>query len=296
MESEKKKYRRRLGDRKDGALIRDMDGIHIAMANCYLNRTDNEAYISEEIDLEPLNAWIEAHREDDTEFPYTFFHIFVTAMLKTLWIRPKLNRFISNRNYYQRFEKTASFIAKKKFSDDGGESMVIVHADEDATLATIHQAIKERVTSARSGGSTTSEDGLDFFRKAPRNITKVCFNFIRFLDRHGWLPRSVTDTDSNYSSVFITNLGSIKLKCGYHHLSNYGTSSIFIVIGEKKKRPFYDEAGNVTMKETVRVGLTIDERIADGYYYAKSVKVFKYLLEHPELLERPMAEELSLEF
>mgnify|MGYP000644649225 CR=1 FL=1 len=37
------------------------------------------------------------------------------------------------------------------------------------------------------------------------------------------------------------------------------------------------------MQETVDLGLTVDERIADGYYYAKSVRLFKYLLEHPTL-------------
>ena len=66
-------------------------------------------------------------------------------------------------------------------------------------------------------------------------------------------------------------------------------------IGEKKLTPFYDEKGNVTMKETIDLGLTIDERIADGFYYSKTIKLLKHLLQHPELLELPANQEVEYE-
>ena len=59
--------------------------------------------------------------------------------------------------------------------------------------------------------------------------------------------------------------------------------------------PFYDADGNVAMRETLDLGLTIDERLADGYYYSKSIRLLKYLLEHPEELEKPLKEEVSYE-
>ena len=51
--------------------------------------------------------------------------------------------------------------------------------------------------------------------------------------------------------------------------------------------------GDMKAGETVELGLTIDERLADGYYYSKSVRLLKKLLECPELLERPMTEEVD---
>ncbi|MBQ1715322.1 MAG: 2-oxo acid dehydrogenase subunit E2, partial [Firmicutes bacterium] len=99
--------------------------------------------------------------------------------------------------------------------------------------------------------------------------------------------------DPNYASAFITNLGSIHLKSGYHHLSNWGTTSLFVIIGERKMKPFFDEKGNVTMKMVNDIGLTIDERIADGFYYAKSVRLLKKLAENPELLELRADEEVE---
>jgi pyruvate/2-oxoglutarate dehydrogenase complex dihydrolipoamide acyltransferase (E2) component len=45
------------------------------------------------------------------------------------------------------------------------------------------------------------------------------------------------------------------------------------------------------MKPTVDLGITLDERLADGYYYSKTVRLLKHLLENPELLELPLNEE-----
>ncbi len=68
---------------------------------------------------------------------------------------------------------------------------------------------------------------------------------------------------------------------------------MFVVLGERKKRPFYDEDGTVHMKDSVDIGLTIDERIADGYYYSKTIRLLKHLLENPQLLELPLEKEVE---
>ena len=88
-------------------------------------------------------------------------------------------------------------------------------------------------------------------------------------------------------------MGSIKLHSGYHHLTNWGTNSVFVIVGERKNRPFYDDEGNVTMKDSIDLGLTVDERIADGYYYSKTVRLLRKLIENPELLETALSEEVE---
>ena len=115
------------------------------------------------------------------------------------------------------------------------------------------------------------------------------------LDECGKVPYSLIKTDPNHATCFITNLGSIGLKSGYHHLSNWGTNSLFIVLGQKKKSPVYDEDGTMSMKDILPIGITLDERIADGYYYSKTVKLLKYLLANPELLETAAKEEVDYE-
>ena len=288
-------YKRRCGDRKDGRLLRELDSLHFITGIIYPNRCDNEAYISERIDLTAINAYLAKKNETETDFPYTMFHLIVTALLKTITLRPKLNRFIVNSNFYQRNEVSAAFVVKKQFSDRGAEALAVLHSREDNTLEDVHAYIRQQVTECRSEKVDASTAGMDMFNKMPRWMGKAIVRFLMFLDRHGWVPSDLIATDPYYSSVVISNLGSIKLKCGYHHLTNWGTCSLFCIIGEKKKSPFINEDGTVTMRETLELGLTIDERLADGYYYSKSVRLLEYLLTHPEELEKPMSEEVQYE-
>jgi hypothetical protein len=132
---------------------------------------------------------------------------------------------------------------------------------------------------------------MDILQRTPLPLKKVLGAGARFLDRRGWMPQAVIETDPFQSSVVLANLGSIKLKSGYHHLTNWGTTSLFIVIGEIKERPFTDADGNTEMRISVDIGLTVDERISDGYYCSKSVQLLKKFLEEPELLELPLEEQ-----
>ncbi len=288
-----KKTKRAPGDRKDGKLLRNLDSLHFITGILYPNRCDNEAYISETIDLTALNAYIAKKNETETDFRYTLFHCVVAALAKTIILRPKLNRFVANCNFYQRNDVRLSFVVKKQFSDSAAEALAVLNAKEGDTLQTVHDYIREQVTFCRSDKTDSSTESMDLFNKLPRFISKTAVKFICWLDKHGWVPASLIETDPYYTSCVISNLGSIKLKCGYHHLTNWGTCSLFCVIGEKKLRPIHDENGAVEMRETLDLGLTIDERLADGYYYSKSVRLLKKLLQEPELLEKPFGEKIE---
>ncbi len=290
-----KPIKKRWGDRKDATLLRHEDALHFVMGVIYPHRPDNEAYISERIDLTNINAYLEKKNAGDTDFKYTFFHVIVAALVKTVTLRPKLNRFYVNGNYYQRDKVTSAFVVKKEFSDESEEKMAFLEAKPEDTVDTIHDAIRDIVRSTRSGVQNTTDNSMDMFNRMPRFLSKALLHFMMFLDKHGWVPDSLIADDPNYASVFISNLGSIKLKCGYHHLSTWGTASIFVIIGEKKWTPLYNKNGFVKMCESIDLGLTVDERIADGYYYTKSIRLLKYLLEHPEELEKPLAEEVAYE-
>ena len=285
---------RRFGDRRDATLLRDTDALHFIMGIIYPNRADNEAYIAERVNLEPIKAYLAKKNVEGIPFKYTFFHVILTALVKTVTLRPKLNRFYANENYYQRNKITAGFVIKKEFSDGSEEAMALLEAKPDATIDTIHEEIRRQVQATRNEQKmNTTDNSMDILNKLPRFLSKTAIRFIRWLDRHGWCPDFLIGDDPNYSSVFLSNLGSIRLRSGYHHLTNWGTSSLFCIIGEKKWTPLYDQNGLVEMRETVDLGLTVDERIADGYYYSKSIRLFKYLLEHPELLEQPLNTEVE---
>ena len=284
---------KKFGDRKDGARLTKIHSMHFVMPLMYPNRCDNEAFISERIDLTNINRYLAQKNADNPEYTYNLFQIMVTAMLKTITLRPKMNRFIANQTMYQRNEVSAAFTVKKVFSDQGGEALAFIHSKETDNIDTIHDEIFRQVSFCRSDKKDPSTASMDVIQKIPVFLVKLVGRGARFLDRHGWMPQSVIATDPFYSSAVLSNLGSIGLHAGYHHLTNWGTTSVFCVIGEIKKRPFYDDNGNVEMRESVDLGLTIDERIADGYYYSKTVRLLKKLLENPELLEKPLNEKVE---
>ncbi len=284
---------RKWGDRKDGIKLRNIHSMHVIMPLMYPNRCDNEAFISECIDLTKVQAYLEKKNADNPAYKYNLFQVMVTAVLKTITLRPKMNRFIANQTMYQHRDVSASFTVKKIFTDDGGEALAQLHTTGEETINTIHDEIYRQVSFCRSDKVDSGTATMDSLGKLPGFLLKIVGAAARFLDRHGWMPKSVSDGDPYYTSFYITNLGSIKLHAGYHHLTNWGTCSVFVVMGERKKRPFYDEDGTVCMKDSLDLGLTIDERIADGYYYSKTVRLLKHLLENPELLELPLNEEVE---
>ena len=288
--------KRRRGDRRDGRLLRELDPMHFITAIIYPNRADNEAFISERIDLTNLQAYLDRKNAGDPEYRYTMFQVITVAVLKVLHQREKLNRFIVNGDTFQRYDITASFVVKKLFADNGGEGLAFVKSKPEDTIDTIHDYIYKQVSTQRAAGEgegDTTDAAMDMLNKLPRWIGKTAVRFIMWLDKHGWVPKDMVASDPYYASVVLTNLGSIKLHSGYHHLTNWGTNSLFVIVGERKKRPFWNEDGTATMKDSIDLGLTVDERIADGYYFSKSIRLLVKLLENPELLERPLSEEVD---
>lgn len=278
--------KKRWGDRRDAALVRHTDSMHYIMPLMYPNRCDNEAFISETIDLTNAMAWLEKKNATHPEYKYNVFQLIVTAVMKTITLRPQLNRFYANYNLYQRNEVSAAFTIKKVFKDESDEGLAFIHAKPGDNIDSIHDEINRQVHYVRHEGKDQSTESMDFLQKVP--FKKLLGVGARFLDRHGWMPQSVIATDPFQSSVVLANLGSIKLHAGYHHLTNWGTTSVFVVIGEIKPRKFEDEAGGEAWRPSVDLGLTVDERISDGFYCSRAVQLLHRLLENPEMLESPL--------
>lgn len=281
--------KRKWGDRRDGTLLRDIDAMHYVMPLMYPNRCDNEAFMTMRINLEKTEEYLRKRAQEHPGEKMAIFQVVIAATLKTIWLRPHMNRFIANKNMYQRNEVTAAFTVKKTFSDEGDETLARVVAEEGDTLETLNRKIIEQIEFCKTS-TDASTDAINIIKKLPgKQLIGV---IARFLDRHGWMPKSVIATDPYQCSVVLSNLGSIGLNVGYHHLMNWGTTSIFIVIGKKRKTPHYDAEGNRTMRKELCISATIDERISDGFYYARTLKLMKKLVENPELLELPIEQEV----
>lgn len=266
-------------DRKDGKVITvDNDPFHSIVPYVMPKRTEAEVSATEYFDVTKLIKFLEKYnKKNGTNIK--MFHAFCMATGKTLYHRPKMNIFIAGRRYYQRKDITLSFVAKQKFADEAIETLMFMKINPEDTILNISSKILGDVNNARTSGANDLDSTMDFIGKLPRFILEIVFWVVRKLEYFGIMPESLMKGDPNYSSVLLSNLGSIKAVSCYHHLSNYGTCSIMIAIGT-----ILDQ----DKKKILPVTITFDERIADGFYYAKSFRLIKYMLENPEELFKPI--------
>ena len=284
MEQTKRKW----GDRKDGVWLKDIPALNRIMPGLLPNRADNEAHISIEIDTRPLNAYLEQVNAGRTQDKYTFFHLISAAIGKAFVLRPRMNRFIVGTRMYQRKKITVAFTVKKQFSDHATEALAFFEYGEKETMASFHEKIMKVIHHTKSDTETdTSTGAMDIITKLPQWLIDFIVKTVLWLDKRGWAPDFLIGSDPNHAAIFLTNLGSIGLPGGYHHLVNWGTNSCFIVVGKKYWKKDYFPDGTEDLHEVIPLGITLDERIADGYYYSGTVALVKELLEHPHLLDLP---------
>ena len=281
-------HNKKWGDRKDGIWLKDIPAMNRIMPSLLPNRADNEAHISVDIDARPLNAYLEKLNEGRTADKYTFFHLISAAIGKAFVLRPKMNRFVVGSKMFQRKNVTVAFTVKKQFNDHAEEALAFFEYDPKETLSTYHDKIMKVIHQTKSyEEKDTSTGAMDIVAKLPQWLINTIVKFVLWLDKHGWAPQALVGSDPNHAAIFLSNLGSIGLEAGYHHLVNWGTNSCFIVIGKKYWKKDVDQYGNEDLHEVLPIGITLDERIADGYYYSGTVALVKKLLENPQLLEAP---------
>ena len=83
----------------------------------------------------------------------------------------------------------------------------------------------------------------------------------------------------------VSNLGAIKCGAIYHNLTNFGTCSSLATMGEIKSVEIINDKDKKEVRKICEFGINLDERIADGYYFAKCVQLLQYIFDNPELLE-----------
>ena len=270
--------------RKDAVEVRDPDPFHSIIPYIMPKRTEAEVSSRLEFDITDLLSFIRQHNEKEgTE--YKLFHCICTAVARMIYHRPKLNIFISGRKYWMRNDITLSFVAKQRFEDEAVETLMTLKVDKDMNLDTISKTIIGEVNNARNSGSNSLDKTMKFVGSLPRFVLEILFWILAKMEYHGIFPEDLKTGDPNYTTCLLANLGSIKADSCYHHLSNYGTNSLMVTIGTIK----HDDK---TGRDTVDVTATLDERIADGFYFAKSLRLVRYLFDNPEKLMEKIGEEI----
>ena len=284
---------KRHGDRKDAYRV-DVPGLMQCCMDLKPGRLENEVYINEQIDVTELASFMDEKKAQGEK--YTYFQAFLTAIGKVLFLRPKMNRFVANRHLYEHKDVTLSFVAKMTLDDKSEEIMLTIPLNKDDTIKTLAEKTAKRVSNLRSSSvdKKGANSAIDVLGKLPNIIRVPIFGIIKWLDKKGILPSGLMKDNIYFSSMIVSNLGSIHCGAIYHNLANFGTCSSLTAIGEITPSEKIMPDGSKQIRKLCEFGVTVDERIADGFYFAKSVKMIEYVLSHPELLDRPLGEEIEI--
>lgn len=268
------------GDRRDAKKVRDIHGIQNIMIDFKPNRCDSSVYMNHKIDMTNFVKYMDKLKKEVEGL--TYYHGIVDIIAKTMYTRPYMNRFIANRTMYMHNDVSLSFTMKVEFEDSSIESILVIKVEPEDTLLDVSRKTKEKVDAVRKKKNDNKGDAngaANTLGKLLKIIRVPVVGVLKWFDKHGWLPQSMINDNIYYSSAILSNLGTFKVGAIYHNLTNFGTSSSLITFGEIKQ----ENDGKYYME----MGATIDERIADGFYFCKTLKLIEYMFETPELMMEP---------
>jgi hypothetical protein len=269
--------------RSDGDLVPSLDPIRLMMPLIMPRRNDSVVYHKTRWDISRTRKWLRAFNNARQNKPHaTLFHLVLWGSGQMLHARTGLNRFVSNGNIYQRRGVSVSFAVKTRFEDGAPLTTVKLALDAGQPFETLLDSVAAAVHDGRSNRVSPIEKEVRILMRLPRPLLRMVLWGGRWLDRHNVLPTSFIEPDPMYSSLFLANLGSIHIDNAYHHLYEYGTCSLFGVIGKPHKTVQTDRAGRTALREILPAQWTFDERVNDGYYCVESLDFLRRIVENPQ--------------
>ncbi|MDX2022006.1 MAG: hypothetical protein SF187_17345 [Deltaproteobacteria bacterium] len=287
--------------RSDGELVHTETPVRSILPYVMRGRNESAIYHQETYDITRTRSWLrQFNRARGNKLPASLFHLFLFACAQGLHRRPELNRFVSGGRLYRRKGVFISFAAKKAFKDDAPLVTIKLSFPEIESFEHAVDRINEAIMQGRGDRSTTVDKELALAMALPRWLLRAVMALLRWLDGMNLKPRFMIESDPLYTSLFVANLGSVGLDRVFHHLYEDGTASVFGALGVPRKATALDRHGRVQTHDEVEVRWTLDERVADAFYCAASLKIARRIIEDParhfgaENMTLPAVEEAAL--
>lgn len=274
------------GFRPDGKKVRNLSPVFRVIPSVMIERADAQVYFKQDIPLKALDEYID--RKQSEGIRVTYMQIIYAAIVRIMGERPALNRFAINGSLYERDKIQVSLVIKKGLEDNSPETPIKLTYNGNETIFEVIEKLDKEITKNKDLSASNSTDKLaGALSLVPDFLIRWAVKILRFLDNYGLMPKAIINASPFHTSVFLTNVGSLGIDSIYHHLYNFGTTSMFFSMGKKKKSYIYED-DDIHEEKCITIAFVGDERICDGYYYAASFKQLNKYLKKPELLEQPM--------
>ncbi len=264
--------------RPDGTYLRDVHPYRRIMQFLMPTRNESLVYFDDYVKADELLRFLGDVRK---RYHVDITHTIVAAAGIGLAKVPSMNRFVVGRRLYQRKGRWIAFSMKRKKKDEKAKiATVKIDVPDGQSFRELVARVEDKIGVERSDAVTYTDKELDFFIKMPRFVMNVSVRLLKWLDYHNLLPLSFTGPDPFYSSIFVANLGSIGMRPAFHHLYEWGTCPLFIMVGKIEDRPVVVD-GAVTVQKTLHIRYTYDERIDDGLTANGGIRALREALEDP---------------
>lgn len=288
---------RRRGDRYDGFLVRNVDPMGTLIPFIMKTKTDSWVLMDDKIDITHTQDFMREMRRNGSIPALSLYQIVFAAMVRTIVTVPEINRFVQNGRIYARNKIKGSMVVMRGLTKESERTTIMPEFEMEDTLYDVVRRINEKIDpidrtqkKVRDDNKKTEFDGLQTALSAiPPFLLHFLFDVLKFMDRHGILPKSLNALSPFHSSFFITNMGSMGMMPVYHHIYEFGTLSCFGAIGTIDTVYELDKNGNTKRKLYLNTKFVADERATDGFIYAMAMKEFKKYVMKPELLLVPPA-------
>lgn len=269
--------------RADGKRVKSADPMYQLISYIMNKRVDSMNMITVDLPLEPMTAYIHKMR-NEKGIVLSYMGIFLAAYLRTACEFPALNRFVVNKKVYARNEFCVGLVVLKTDSDNG--IMSKIYFDMNDNVFDVQRKIDEYIKENRT---SVTDNKTEKLMKTLLNIPGLAnfgIGLFRFLDNHGMLPKSVIDASPFHESLLLSNLASIRTNHIYHHVYEFGTTSISVTMGTPRVVPKV-KRDEIVFERTMPLGVVMDERICSGSYFAAVFKRLSAYIKDPSLLEQP---------
>lgn len=281
------KYKRRFGDRKEGRLLRSLPAFAKFVPFIMPTRNDACNQYEESFEVSDVDRRLRKLRVDGYK-GIGILHFIIAAYIRGVSMLPGMNRFIVGRRIYARDNIEVVITVKRSLAIDATETTIKVVFEPTDTIFDVYRKMNEKIDEIKTvEGNNNTEDVAEAMCKAPRFLLRFALTILRIMDYFGWLPQSLLDASPFHGSMIITDLGSLRIGPIYHHIYNFGTLPVFISFGAKRHAYELDRHGNMVDRKYVDCKFVMDERTVDGHYYAQFLQAFRYICQHPEIVETP---------
>ena len=271
------------GNRKDGKKLKNLPPEFRLIPILMKERDDSQVFFKTDISITAIEEYIDKKKAEGITLG--IMDVIFATVIRMISERPLLNRFCINGMTYARNEITTSLSIKKSKTDDGEETTIKIHWNGDENIFDVSKKLQEYVAyNKESKNENKTDKTADFLNKLPTWLFKFAVGMLKHLDKKGRLPKSIIEASPFHTSAFITNVGSIGIDSIYHHIYNFGTTSLFFAMGKKKKDYIYEDE-ELKQEKVISVAFVGDERICDGYYFANTFRQMERFWRKPELLE-----------